>query len=71
MHCQLTVTRLETDRAILVNQQGQEFNWPADQLPVGSQVGTIFNCALVNPNNLDDSDQAMAKAMLNELLKMS
>jgi len=34
-------------------------------------VGTVLTCALVNANKLDQDDQALAKAILNELLKKS
>ena len=70
MYCQLTFRSLINNQAILVNKEGQEFIWPADQLPQNSQIGSIFNCALINPSSLDQSDQAMAKNILNEILNI-
>ncbi len=70
MYCQLTLKNLTTTNATLVNKQGQEFIWPADQLPKNSQIGNIFNCALINPVNLEEADQTMAKSILNELLNI-
>ncbi|HNW56033.1 MAG TPA: hypothetical protein PKN62_03095 [bacterium] len=71
MHYQLTLKNLTDSSAILVNKTGQEFVWPINQLPQNSQVGQIFNCVLVNPVSLEDDDQAIAKSILNELLKIS
>ena len=70
MYCQLTLKNLTDSQAVLINKQGQEFIWPANQLPQGSQIGNIFNCALINPVNLEESDQTMAKSILNELLNI-
>ena len=50
MHYQLTLRSLDQNRATLTNAQGQEFIWPADQLPTASQPGSIFSCVLVNPS---------------------
>ncbi len=71
MHCQLTIIKLDEQQAVLINKEKQQFTWPANQLPPDSQVGTVLTCALVNANKLDQDDQALAKAILNELLKKS
>lgn len=71
MHCQLILKRLEQNQAFLINPQGQEFIWPADQLPADSQLGSVFSCVLVNPNALSQEDHGLAKDMLNELLKIA
>ncbi|HNW20035.1 MAG TPA: hypothetical protein PLX67_01035 [bacterium] len=70
MHCQLTLARLNQDQAILTDKSGRNFIFPTDQLPAGSQPGTILTCLLMNPSQPDSADQQLAKDILNELLKI-
>lgn len=69
MNCQLTLLEIKGDQATLVNNQQQQFIWPANQLPPNCQIGSVLNCVLVNPISLANDDQNLAKAILNELLK--
>ena len=70
MHCQLTLSHIEQDQAFLTDKSARNFIFPADQLPAGSQPGTILTCLLINPSQSDDLNQQLAKDILNELLKI-
>ena len=70
MHYQLTLARFDQNQAVLTDKSGRNFIWPADQLPANSQPGAVFTCLLINPSQPSDSDQQLAKAILNELLKI-
>ncbi len=70
MHYQLTLNHLDQGQAFLTDKQGQNFVWPANQLPDDSQIGTVFTCVLVNPSHPDESSNGLAKNILNELLKI-
>lgn len=70
MHYQLTLNRLDQDQAILTDKSGRNFIFPANQLPAGSQPGTILTCLIINPSQPGNSDQQLAKDILNELLKI-
>ena len=70
MHYQLTLNRFDQDQAILTDKSGRNFIFPANQLPAGSQPGTILTCLIINPSQPSNSDQQLAKDILNELLKI-
>lgn len=65
----LTLDRLEDDRAVLLTDDHRIITLPASFLPTELKTGQTVYCEL--KTNLTDgqTDEHLAKAVLNELLK--
>jgi hypothetical protein len=64
-----TIDRIEENKAVIKLENGEALIWPADQLPENAKPGTAINLALVTDDNTTSEQEAIAKNVLNEILK--
>ncbi len=64
-----TFDRVEGEFAVLRFDNGQTMNWPKNELPAGVSEGDVLKVVLLNKEDEEEEREAMAKAVLNELLK--
>lgn len=64
------VDRIEGGRAVLVLDDGQTLDWPRDNLPSGVGEGTKVKLVMLSAADETRDREEMAKAVLNEILKV-
>lgn len=64
-----TLDRMEGELAVLKFDNGQTLNWPKNELPAGTSEGDRIKVVLLTDENEREEKEALAKAVLNELLK--
>ena len=65
-----TVDRLEGVKAVLKLDDGQSLDWPVDKLPAETVEGTQLKLWLLSDKGEEEEREKMAKAVLNEILKI-
>ncbi|PIP75603.1 hypothetical protein COW86_02850 [Candidatus Kuenenbacteria bacterium CG22_combo_CG10-13_8_21_14_all_39_9] len=65
-----TVDRLEGGKAVLKLDDGQSLDWPVDKLPAETVEGTQLKLWLLSDKGEEEEREKMAKAVLNEILKI-
>lgn len=66
---QATIDRLEEDKAVLKFADGQTLTVALEFLPDEAGEGDVLSLSWGSDNVATENKEAMAKAMLNELLK--
>ena len=65
-----TVDRLEGGKAVLKLDDGQSLDLPVDKLPAETVEGTQLKLWLLSDKGEEEEREKMAKAVLNEILKI-
>lgn len=69
MNIKLTIDRVEEDKAVLIDEDGNSIIWPSDKLPAGSDTeGTVLNFFITGGDDAEKDKKALAKEILNEIL---
>ena len=63
------IDRIEGDFVVLKTDDDQEISWSRDNLPPGAEKGTKVCLELKTESEAVKSQQALAKEILNEILK--
>lgn len=64
-----SVDRLESERAVLILDDGQKLDWPASELPADVSEGARVKLVLLSAKTEQEAREKMAKDILNEILK--
>ena len=64
-----TLDRIENEVAVLKCDDGQDLNWPVDNLPAGLMEGDRVKLVLFTTASEKLEREELAKKILNELLK--
>lgn len=64
---EVVVDRIEGSTAVLTLDDGQELNWPTDELPSDASEGDVLKLSLVTDEELTRDREGTAKAILNEI----
>lgn len=65
-----TVDRVEGSQAVLKFDDGQSLDWPIDKLPPEASEGSQVKLVLLSDKGEQEEREEMAKAVLNEILKI-
>ncbi len=65
MKLKLIIDRIEGEKAVLKNENGDTFIWPAGYLPEESGEKNILTFLITKGKN---KDEKLAKSILNEIL---
>lgn len=65
-----TIDRLEENRAVIRTDDGQQIIWPIAKMPDGTSEGDVVKIAINNDQSETLAKEKIAKAVLNELLKV-
>lgn len=69
MNIKLTIDRVEEDRAVLMDDDGNQIVWPLDKLPKGSNTeGSVLNFNVMSDEDTEKDKRILAKEILNEIL---
>jgi len=63
------IDRIEGDFVILKTDDNQEISWSKDNLPPNAKEGTKLSLELKSENQAKESQEKLAKEILNEILK--
>lgn len=66
---QATIDRIENNKAVLKTNDGQEWLWPADQLPKDAQEGSVVELEIKSDKESEREREKLARAVLNEVLR--
>ena len=65
------IDRFEEDWAVIATEDHQEILWPKNKLPEGLKEGSSVSLAISDSLVDQQEREALAKAMLNEILNTS
>jgi len=68
MIIELTIDRLEGDKAVLITADGVSLVWPKDKLPDGIHEGSALNFEIMKNEEREKRDKQTAKDILNEII---
>ena len=68
MKINLTIDRIEGDRAVLKTEDGQTIIWPKDKLPPGAEEKNVLAFAIDADEKEEVEKKNLAKNILNEIL---
>ena len=69
-HIIAVVDRIEGNKAVLKLDDGQSLFWSMDNWPVEASEGTVVKLVLMTDKDEEAEREKMAKAVLNEILKV-
>lgn len=64
----LTLDRIEGDKAVLKEEDGTVIHWPKDKLPANAKEGAVFSFTISGDRNQELDNRKLAKDILNEIL---
>ena len=64
----VTLDRIEGDYGILITEKKKKILWPEDELPDQAE-GAVFEIDIKSNEEAQASQEKLAKAILNEILK--
>lgn len=70
MKIQITIDRFEGDQAVLKTETGDTIIWPQKHLPKNAKESSVMHFFITNDLQEEDEKKEMAKAVLNELLRV-
>ncbi len=65
MKMKLTIDRIEGEKAILKDDDGQTIIWPTEKLPEGGTEGTVLTFLITKG---DSKNNELAKDIINEII---
>jgi len=68
MKLNLTIDRIENEKAVLKTDNGETIVWPKTELPAELREGSVLNFTISDSPELEKNKKEMAKNILNELL---
>ncbi len=69
MIIKITIDRFESDKAVLITEDGENIIWPKKKLPENSREGSSLMFAITG-NKEDKTTKNLAKNILNEILNI-
>lgn len=64
---EVTLDRFEGDAAVLRFTDGQEVEWPAENIPDDLEEGSVVRLALIADESAPEDRRALAQDILNEI----
>ncbi len=71
MLIELTVDRLEEDKAVLAAKDGTVIIWPKDKLPENIHEGSVLCLDIQEAAEREKQNKQTAKDIINEIIKNS
>lgn len=68
MRINLTIDRLEGDKAVLKSEDGQTIIWPKDKLPLEAKEKNVLTFTVDSDKKSEEEKKNLAKDILNEIL---
>lgn len=65
---EVTIDRVEGDKAVLKLEDNETIIWPKKDLPEGAKEGAVFFITIKNIKEKENNNKKLAKDILNEIL---
>ena len=70
MKLELTLDRLEGDKAVLLTKERETIIWPQNKLPAGAREGHVLVVEISDSREAQAKQNQTAKDILNEVLRL-
>ena len=68
LNLELTIDRIENDKAVLKTKDNETIIWPKSKLPLDAKDGSVFYFLIKNAEEKEQAEHELAKNILNEIL---
>ena len=68
MITKFTLDRFESDKAVLISNDGESIIWPKNKLPGNLHDGSVLSFDIMEEKEREQKDKQTAKDIINEII---